>query len=306
MMERGSHTLHECRTASEFLIAFEETIGEPLQQVVNRVIAPSAPSATFVVGSLAQGMGSSGSDVDLIVLVDEHSAAIRDQSHIANNARELTFVSESRLLAGSYLKMYGGVALDLSVVITPEIHAVYDRLRRRGPELSEIEIRTLGRLSSGWLLSQTDGYMQRHAAILKDSTLRVYCCTKQYVVALHEVTKATRALDRNDIPLALQHARIGVEATYLAYFASEGFPFLGTKWLAQLGHARGASERLERQPLLAEGVPLLFPQYPTTAADTAAYLQTVAGFLAAMRGLIEEKTLFRIAFSACPQIHRLH
>jgi hypothetical protein len=304
-MERGAHALHECRNAEEFRVAFEATTGQTIEQVVSRVVSPTAPTATFAVGSLALGMGTSGSDVDLIVLVESADALLHDAGSLANNAQELEYSSESRLLRGIFLKMYQGVLVDLSVVITSEIHRVYQRLRRRGPELSEIEIRILGRLSSGWLLSQTDGYMDRNASILKDPALPIYCCTREYVSALHQISKAERALARADLPLALQHARESVEYCYIAYFASEGLTYLGSKWLAQLGHAHGAAERLERHPLLGEGIALLFPHYPTPVAAASDYLKNVARFLTSMRQLIERKSMFKIAFSACPQVHSL-
>jgi hypothetical protein len=89
---------------------------------------------------------------------------------------------------------------------------------------------------------------------------------------------------------------------YLAYFASEGLVYLGVKWLAQLGFARGAQERLVRHPLLKEGLHLLFPVFGSNEAETARYLLEVGEFLKAMRALIEEQILFRIAFKACVQI----
>jgi hypothetical protein len=138
-MERGPHSLHECRNAEEFCLRFEEATGSS-------------------VGPL--GMGSSGSDVDLIVLVDSKTGLVNGGDHIANNAQQLEFSSESNLhLAGVFLTMHAGILVDLHVAITPAIHDIYSRLRRRGPELSETEIRTLGRLSTGWLLWQSEGYL---------------------------------------------------------------------------------------------------------------------------------------------------
>lgn len=304
-MNRGHHSLHECRTADEFRSRFEATIGHSLEQVVDKVVASSAPRAVFAAGSIVLGMGSSGSDVDLIVLVDDKSALVNDAGHSANNARALEFCSDSELIAGEFLTMYEGVLVDLNVAIAPAIHRLYARLRRRGPELSEAEVRVLGRLSSGWLLAQTAGYMDRHGAILKDPALAVYCATVHFVSSLHEVSKAARAVDSRDAALALYHARKSVEGAYLAYFATEGLLYLGSKWLAQLGYARGAAERMERHPLLKQGIPLLFPQYTPDSREVAPYLKAAAEFVAAMRGLIEQKTLFRIAFNACPQMHPL-
>lgn len=304
-MNRAPHTLHESRTPQDFLSRFEAAAGCTVEQVVDRYIAPSAPRALFMVGSLALGMGASGSDIDLVVLVDDRAALLKGDSHIANSARELEFSSQSEVIAGTWLTMYRGILVELSVALTPAIHEVYARLRGRGQELTETEIRILGRLSSAWLLSQSEGYLDRNAAILEDPALAIYCSTKTYVSALHEIAKAARAMDNDDVPLALNHGRLAVEAAYLSWFASEGLPYLGTKWLAQIGYAQGAAERVAKYPLLKDGVPLLFPQYPADTAQAARYLSAVSQFVTSMRGLVERKIRFRIAFQACPQIHPL-
>lgn len=301
-MKRAAHSLHECTSADDFQQLFESSTRLTLKELVWRVVIPSAPQAVFVVGSLAQGMAASGSDVDLIALIDSKDY-LSTNTRTVNNTRELQFASEADpLLAGIYLTMHEGILIDLQVAISPAIRSVYKRLRQRGPELNETEVQTLGRISTGWLLWETDDYLERNGIRLKEPTLEVYCCTKQFVSALHQQSKAERALQCNDVPLALQHGRAGVEYAYLAFLASDGHPHLGSKWLAQLGHARGAAERMRQSPLLEQGLRLLFPAYPSTPSEAAAYVAAVSEYLKSMRELIERKTLFRIAFNACPQI----
>jgi hypothetical protein len=301
-MDRGPHTLHQCHTPEEFTLRLEALTGRSIRQLTDQVVAAEAPKAIFVVGSLPLGMGASGSDVDLIVMVDSKAALLNGDGRVANDTRQLEFYNESEsLLAGIFLNMNAGILIDLQVALTPTIHAVYSRLRRRGPELSETEIRILGRLSTGWLLWESEGYLERHRVVLNDPALAVYCCTTHFVSGLHQESKSFRALECEDTALALQHGRSAIELAYLAYLASEGLTYLGSKWLAQLGYARGAAERLERYPVLKQGIPLLFPSYTTNPAEVARYLRSVSEYLRAMRSLIEQKTLFRIAFSACPQ-----
>jgi hypothetical protein len=162
---------------------------------------------------------------------------------------------------------------------------------------------TLGRLSRGWLLWQSEGFLQSNAISLQDPALDVYCSTRSFVDAEIFRRKAGKVLDLMDIPLALHLGRASVEMAYVAYFASEGYSYLGQKWLAQLGHAYGAAQRVSRHPLLKQSLHLLFPRCESSREEAAQYLQAVSGFLHSMRELIEQKTLFRIAFHACPQIH---
>jgi hypothetical protein len=298
--ERLPHALHECRNVDEFCLRFEDLTACPVSSIANDITPPELPKAIFLVGSLPLGMATSDSDIDMIVLVDSKAALLNQQRSIANSDQHLEFFNEGdSLLAGMFLTMKAGILMDLQVAITPAIHQIQNRLRRRGPELSENEIRILGRLGTGWLLWQSEDYLGRNGVILNDPALGVYCCTRHFVSALLHRRKAVKALDLGDPVLGMMLGRSSVELAYLAYFSSEGYPYLGPKWPALIGHARGASERVNRHPLLKQGIRLLFP---CDAASAAQYLRDVQEFHCSMKALIEQKLMFRIAFRACPQI----
>ncbi len=305
-MNRGIHSLHESLDAADFCRRFERATGRSVRQLVEEVVTPTSPMAVFVAGSLALGMATSGSDIDLIVLVDSKAALVKRPRHIANSAQNLEFHNRAdSLLAAHFISMYEGICVDLEVALIPAIHGIIRRLRERGPELSETEIRTVGRINTGWILWESEGYLKNEVTILRDPALDVYCCTTHFVSALHEIAKARRAVGCQDFMLALQLGRLAAEFAYLAYFASEGINYLGSKWLAQIGHARGAADRIRRHPLLKDGIRILFPPYTADPEETGRYLKVVCEFLTAMRSLIEHKPLFHIAFQTCPQIHPL-
>jgi hypothetical protein len=302
------HSLHECTTPEAFLSRFEAATGCSVRNVADSIVAPDAEKAVFVVGSIPLGMGTSASDVDFIVLVDSKSKLLSQKQGVsANTNQHLAFANESSsLVVGTYVTLTNGIAVEVQVAVTESIGKIYKRLRGRGPELSTSEINTLGRLSTGWLLWQSESYVERNAVTLKDPALDVWCATRNFVSALIIRRKAMGSRDLMDIPLAFHLGRASVEMAYLAYFASEGLCYLGDKWLAQIGHARGAAERIRRHPLLKQSVHLLFPVCGTSQLEATQYLQEVSEFLTAMRDLIEQKTLFRIAFHACPQIFHIH
>ena len=303
VLDPAPHTLYECRTAEEFRARFETTIGRPVHQVTDGLIRSTAPKALFSVGSIPLGMGTRGSDVDVIVLVDSKDALENTNASVINGSQGAAFLNENDpLVAGSFLQLCAGVLVDFQIVIAPAIADIYGRLRRRSPELAETEVRILGRLRTGWLLWETAGYLERHSINSNDRTLPVYCCTRNFVTALTHQRKAERALELHDVALALQLGRACVEMAYLAYFATEGLVYLGVKWLAQLGFARGARERVVRHPLLQQNLHLLFPVFASTEAQAALYLREVGEFLGSIRALIEQQVLFRIAFKACVQI----
>lgn len=303
--ESAPHSLHECTGSEEFCRRFETSTGQSIRQVTHQLVAPSAAKAVFLVGSVPLGMGTQGSDIDLIVLVDSKTALLEGSSRADRNTdQRLSFANDcDSLRVGMSLMVINGVTVDVAVVIAASVKQVYVRLRAKGPELSEVEIMTLGRLATGWLLWQSDGYLERSALPLADPALAVHCSTKNFVSALQLRQKGLKALDLLDMPLALHLGRSSIEMAYLAYFASEGLSHLGAKWLAQIGFGRNATARLTRHPLLKEGIRLLFPVFASDPEYVRAYLRDVSAFLTSMRGLIEEQTRFRIAFKACPLIH---
>jgi hypothetical protein len=303
VLDPAPHTLYECQTAEEFRLRFEATTGRGVEQVTEGLIKSAAPRAVFVAGSIPLGMATRGSDVDMIVLVDSKEAMASVQDSAVNDSQRASFFNETdALIAATFMQLHEGILVEVQVALTPAIRSIYTRLRRRSPELSETEVRILGRLRTGWPLWQTEGYLEGNSINWNDRTLPVYCCTRNFVTALTHQRKAAKALELHDVTLALQLGRACAEMAYLAYFASEGLVYLGVKWLAQLGFARGAQERLARHPLLKENLHLLFPIFGSTQDEAMRYLRDVAEFLNSIRGLIEEQIIFRIAFKACVQI----
>lgn len=303
VLDPATHTFYECRSAEELRARFETMTGRSIQHVADGLIHNRVPKAIFSVGSIPLGMGTRGSDVDMIVLVDSKEALASGEARSANDSEQAAWFNESdALVAGTFIQLHEGVLVDVQVAVAPAIRAIHTRLRGRSPELSEMEIRILGRLRRGWLLWETEGYLARNAIDLNDRTLAVYCCTRNFVTALTHQRKAAKALELHDVPLALHLGHASAEMAYLAYFASEGFMYLGVKWLAQLGFARGAQERLVRHPLLKQNLHLLFPVFGSSEGEAARYLQEVGEFSSSIRALIEEQILFRIAFKACVQI----
>jgi hypothetical protein len=298
------HVLHQCANEDSFIARFEEATACSVQFVLNQVVSLAAPKALFLTGSIPLGMATSGSDIDFIALVDGKDAIVSDsKAAVTNTAQRLSFSSESDpLRAGLFMTEMNGVMVELAILLTPAVRRIYERLRSRGPDLSDLEIMMLGRLRSGWLLTQSEDYLKRHGINLADPVLDVYCATRYFSYALMYRKKAIKAHELTDVSQALHLGRLSAEMAYLTYFASEGLPYLGAKWLAQLGHAHGAAERVQRNPLLQKGIPLLFPSHQS---DPAEHLQALSQFLTSMRGLIEQKTRFKIAFIACPQIHAL-
>jgi hypothetical protein len=300
------HSLHKCQSAVDFRQAFEAFAGFPVQNVADQIVIPGSPRAVFLVGSLPLGMSTSDSDIDFIVLIDQKTMLL-DQTSAkgANTGQRVAFSNDSEsLVAGNFITLVNGAQVDVTVVITPAIKSIHTRLRSRGPELNKNEIMTLSRLSTGWHLWESEDYLDSRGVSLTDPALDIYCCTRNFVLALLYRRKALKALSLGDLPVTLYLGHLSVEEAYSAYYASEGFSYLGVKWLSAVTRADGTVlERVPRHSLLEQNVPLLFPSCEYKGEEAAEYLRAVREFLNSIRALIERKTLFRIAFAACPQIY---
>jgi hypothetical protein len=197
VLDPAPHTLYECRTAGEFRTRFEATTGRRVQQITADLLERGTPHALFGVGSIPLGMGTRGSDVDLIVLVDSKEAVSNGTESTVNDSQRASFVNETdALVAATFMQLQEGVLVEVQVALTPAIRSIYARLRRRSPELSETEIRILGRIRTGWLLWETEGYLERNSINWNDRALPVYCCTRNFVTALTHQRKAEKALER--------------------------------------------------------------------------------------------------------------
>ena len=112
-MDRGSHSLHECLDGEDLSARFQSLTGRSIKDVVDAVVSADTPKAIFAVGSLPLGMGTSGSDVDLIVLVDGRDALLGAAGEVANKPEQLAFASESDpVLAGVFLNMFEGILME--------------------------------------------------------------------------------------------------------------------------------------------------------------------------------------------------
>ena len=279
------HSLHECLDAWTFCAQFESRTGCEATRVADDFIEAHAPRAVFLVGSLPIGMATSRSDIDFIVVIDSRAVLVqRESSPYTNSNISLAFSNENDyLVATTFVTLINGVAVEVQFVIAGAVRQLYGRLRNCEPTLNETEIKTLGRLSTGWLLSQSDGYLTRNGICFPDPLLNVHCSGMHLLAAQESWWRASQALEQSDLVLALHLGRHSVEMAYLAYFASEGYTYLGHKWLAQLGHAIGAAARVRQHPLLKQSLHLLFPSRRSGSREVSDYLHAVCTFTRAVR-----------------------
>lgn len=314
MEKKRPHRLHTCTSADAFPAAFCDETGHSIYDVVARFCGGAVPCGVVLGGSIPLGLGSPASDVDLLILLDPPSTtgngtagngvpALPQQDPRTGVVFSATFASDggTRLASGEVVAMMGGVEVNgqlLSAVAVGE-------LIRRGVgarvSLTAHEIGLLSRLKTGWTLLRGPSFDRHCGALLSGNALEIHAVTWYLVGAVQELEDARAAVADSPM-LALHLGRSCAERCVLAYFASRGFAYLGSKWLRALEPDSPA----HRLRALADGIPggfaaleLMFP-----ARDDAAeaYLDRVAALVATTRQVIEQDRAFRIAFSLCPQL----
>jgi len=207
------------------------------------------------------------------------------------------------MLATHMICLLNGVEVEVTFVLAPSVLRVLKRLQAQGPELTEEEIALLGRIRTGWTVSERRAEIDLQSILRADRALDVYCATRNYVFAQKYLEKARKSATDGDSLTSIYLARTAVEQSYRSYFASRGFASLGAKWVQFLQAFDFGSPA--NRSLFRRCVALLFPVADMRGAGLDDYLAQVNDFLSSTRTAIEADPLHKIAFSACPQIYRL-
>jgi len=300
--KRG-HGLHTCRTPDAFLARFEFELGTSLPSFVDHFIDRNRLAGVVLGGSIPLGLGTSSSDVDLIVMVDSGEPIEMptvDPRHgvVFSGA----FAGTARLDVGEVIVMRDGVEVDVHCVSGPRVVQTAAQVRDGSISLTEHEIGVLSRIKTGWVLDRSGAFDAYCGVLLDDNSLEVRAATWHLVGAFQELEDSQPALSDN-IPLALHLGRKCVEKVFAAFFASRGFAFLGGKWMR--AHNTDRSHALwpvddDIRALTRDGLTLLFPN--PADVEPAAYLDRVARFVDLVRTEIEKDMTFKVAFALSPQL----
>ena len=285
---KRAHALHRCGDAAAFRQAFEQQIGRSVEDLIGSVLPRETRRAILLTGSLAEGIGSAVSDIDLMVVMDgEDVGDIRPKGpatvkSTAAGGLELAFIDS----------VLEGLEVDIALISGRRLKPICEALSRGGVALGEEDIRVLARLKRGWVLDDPTGYLPGFLGLRDGLSLEIYCATTYYSLALKRLEDAFAAA-RKDPALSLHLGRLCVEQVFFAYLASKGTCYPGAKWI---GHVR-------KHDGIARGLPLLFPVFSDEATEIGRYLVEVQRFADEIRDLIEQDRAFRIAFDFCPQIY---
>jgi hypothetical protein len=294
-LEKVRHSLHECRTGSEFIERLNVAVGGADAWHPQRFVSHGVLRGVFLGGSIPLGIGSPVSDVDLIAIVDAESSLPRNLPNDRNIVHKSIRTENT-----SVIMLCRGIEIDINYVTAGRVEVIYERLLREGRLPPVSDMRLISRIRRGWILWSDPDLSTLVAELRSNSAVEIRCCVEAFVFALQLLDDAREALNDN-LSLSLHLGRLAVEWAFKAHLATLGELYVGDKWLRLAGCAKDPFSPGQSY-LFAEAERLFFPSRTEAPANTTRYLDEVACFLTAAREQVEQNPAFRVAFKLCPQI----
>jgi Nucleotidyltransferase domain len=303
MSQKREHSLHTSLNTEDFLRKFEIECGCTLHSCVSAMVSMDQLSGVVLGGSIPLGIGTSASDVDVLVLVDSHRALISDSPNCsAAGLFSGTFIGDSSELAiTNVVSLLNGVEVDFTFMLAPRVLAIHERLERGSLSLTVHQIRLLSRIKTGWLLIDRDQMPRSTCKWGVDNALEVHCAVRYFIFGLKDREDAHAALADN-VPLAYHLGRSCVERCFESYLSSRGYAYVGNKWLRFLAQLID-HQNSDAESLRTLGVPLLFPSQYSSRGKAEDYLESVDAFMVSVRSVLEKDLGVRIALRLCPQVN---
>jgi hypothetical protein len=309
LRDRRRHELHLCGGAVDFEAAFRREADTSISDLIASVAYPERVAAAILGGTIPLGVGSPISDVDLVLVIDDIEA-IRD---VPSNGRSTAvlrgnLVGEAEtLMVTEALTLVNGIEVDMQFVLLKRVKEVSLELSRATAwvSLSGQNTQILGRIRSGWILSSTERFQVACSQLLTGRALDVHCATRYFIVALQDLEKAKAAL-LDDLAMALYLGKACVQGCCCAYFAGNGYPYLGNRWLRLLNPSKSPASRSiasKLGPLARRGVELVFPTLAQSRDAAGEYLKQVTEFAYDIKRMMEKDTAIRAALRLSPQVY---
>lgn len=236
---KRAHSLHAARSLSE-LNPMLEAHGISLDHLLDERQVDPVRTGTLVVGSIAEGLGTPHSDVDLLVLVEHGADVLNHDSvrlHTMRSRESLTYT--------------GGVEINIEVVQRPVLAdalgafldvapLLYDHRELVSiPILGPVELQLLHRVRTGWV-ARGAAVVDRWRDEFLVELLSIYLSVAHFVMANELLEDARALVDATDGSFSLA-ARAVAQEELLCLLAYAGCTNQQPKWVARLG------ERLLRQ-----------------------------------------------------------
>jgi hypothetical protein len=295
-----AHKLHQSKTPVEFADNFLKHTNKGFIEHVYSVINPGAIIDVLLVGSLANGVGTKYSDIDVYVISTIEKYQLSREQH----PRDLiTFENPGGgLLLAQVIAPIAGLEMDIHVIDVNRLMAIYASLTRGNIHLSQLDIKMLAALTTPWsFINKSQEYL--FSDDLKES-FTIFCTTRAFVFAIQEYQDAETAMN-SDSYLAVHLSRHVIEWLVGSLLAYRGICFLGVKWIKKVRKYCKQLEvdgEVELYALLDDCINILYGKNMMTAEDIHSALNNTVKLMTRARSYIEIDPLFAASFAGCRQI----
>ena len=287
------HTLHECSTPDELVEALR-ALGIDLGALVYEFVKPSIPVGILVAGSIADGVATEVSDLDVIALLPGAGAfkARRTREVAGNPVSYLPTRTASTREISLFLE---GIEIDVVFVLNDRVDdgsapaTVEDDLTLSLEEEDPL-VRDpfLNRLASGWVVHGED-VVSRWRTYYGTERLRIKWIATDFIGAVKLLEDMEAGIGRapGHVSALGAHAVTYLMSSLLAY---HHFYVTSANWMLRVNQLLGRVDQ-EMAEALRAGAELAFPTLLESPQEERAYFERVVAYSRRVRELLGREEL---------------
>jgi hypothetical protein len=286
------HKLYLCDRLEDLQVELNE-LDIDLQRLVFEFVKPKSDPAIVITGSLANGIGTQVSDLDVVVLLPSLSSVRNNVDQIlGNKVYYLPHSNKSRMEVSLFLN---GVEIDIFFMANQEVTDYFDskspkaQLGEMSPE-DDYQMVFMGRLQNSWVLRNKQ---------LVDQWKEFYQIDKYRVNRIVSIfTRATKNLEDMHVSIGLGVGCVGILGASItgnglkSLLAFNGFCFISSKWMRKVNYYIHHSEP-NMSKLMEHGRELMFPGLLESVEDETEYFKTVYEFIKDVQSKLSNEELIR-------------
>lgn len=287
------HALHLAETAEQLLASLQAQ-GIDLLGLVSEFVKPNADPGVIVTGSIANGIATEASDLDVIVLLPALSAMKKRQACIGDVP--VNYMPHEDGVRVEVTMIVGGIDINMNFISNAE--ACLDDLEagmgplRAGVNMEDhYQMRFLGRLGNSWPI-RNEALVARWRAYYDTDKFRINRIGTEFTAASKNLEDMHASVGKGAGCAGILGVSI-VSKAMQALLAYNGFCFVSGKWLRKVNEMI-ADPANPSAPLFEEGRHLLFPGLFVTETDEMAYFRQVQHFCRKVRECMSEEEIIRM------------
>lgn len=291
--KKAPHALHLAKTPDRLLAALE-AVGIDLIGLVFEFVKPNADPGIIVTGSIANGIATEASDLDVIVLLPALTAMKKRQARIGDVP--VNYMPHEDGIRTEVTMIVRGIDININFIANAHaceegVESDGDRRRAAVNMEDHYQMRFLGRLGNSWTL-RNEALVARWKAYYETEKFRINRIGTEFTAATKNLEDMRASIGKGPGCVGILGVSI-VSKAMQSLLAYGGFSFVSGKWLRKANEMI-ADPRNPSATLLAEGRRLLFPGLFSTESAEEAYFREVQAFCRAVRSHMSQDEIVSI------------